>query len=152
MPAFGFARPPTHTAAPMLIPANQPVRLALDCFATFFPWFFSRVNLPKHTRDDDVPCKEIVSSNLLENCRMNSILYTDGCLGGKKAAKTSYPYKRFAVRSVIQKKSEWTKTCKVNGKKKLAGTQALDRTRMWLKQILPQSMKNRGNNVLNPRI
>ena len=97
-------------------------------------------------------CKEIVSSNLLKNCRMNSILYTDGCLGWKKAAKTSFRDKRFAVRSVIHKKSEWTKACKVDGQKKLAGTQVLDRTWMWMKKFIPHSIKNRGNSVLNPRL
>ena len=97
-------------------------------------------------------CKEILSSNLLKNCRMNSILYTDGCLGWKKAAKTSFRDKRFAVRSVIHKKSEWTKACKVDGQKKLAGTQVLDRTWMWMKKFIPHSIKNRGNSVLNPRL
>ena len=43
-------------------------------------------------------------------------------------------------------------TCKVNGQKKLAGTQVLDRTWMWMKQFIPHSIKNRGNSVLNPRL
>ena len=46
----------------------------------------------------------------------------------------------------------WTKACKVNGQKKLAGTQVLDRTWMWMKKFIPHSIKNRGNSVLNPRL
>ena len=42
--------------------------------------------------------------------------------------------------------------CKINGQKKLAGTQVLDRTWMWLKKFIPHSIKNRGNSVLNSRL
>ena len=77
---------------------------------------------------------EIVSSGLLGRCNKNSILYTDGCQGWRKASKTSYRWKRFSVRSVVHKKSEWTKKSKVKGKAKWAGTQVLDRSWMWLKK------------------
>ena len=85
-------------------------------------------------------------------CNTNSILYTDVCQGWRKAAKTSYSMKRFSVRSVVHKKSEWTKKCKVKGKAKLAGTQVLDRSWMWLKKFVPHALKNRYDKVINPRL
>ena len=72
--------------------------------------------------------------------------------GLEEGGQDFFQRQRCAVRSVIHKKSEWTKACKVNGKKKLAGTQVLDRTWMWLKKFIPHSIKNRGNSVLNPRL
>ena len=97
-------------------------------------------------------CTEIVFSGLLGRCNTNSILYTDGCQGWRKAAMTSYSMKRFSVRSVVHKKIEWTKTCKVKGKTKLVGTQVLDRSWMWLKKIVPHALKNRYDKVIIPRL
>ena len=59
---------------------------------------------------------------------------------------------RFSVRSVVHKKSEWTKKCKVKGKAKLAGTQVRDRSWMWLKKFVPHTLKNRYYKVINPRL
>ena len=50
------------------------------------------------------------------------------------------------------KKSEWTKKCKVKGKAKLAGTQVLDRSWMWLKKFVPHALKNRNDKVINLRL
>ena len=57
-----------------------------------------------------------------------------------------------ALLHVVHKKSEWTKKCKVKGKAKLAGTQVLDRSWMWLKKIVPHALKNRNDKVINPRL
>ena len=56
------------------------------------------------------------------------------------------------LRSVVHKKSEWTKKCKVKGKANLAGTQVLDRSWMWLKKFVPHALKNRYDKVINPRL
>ena len=65
---------------------------------------------------------------------------------------TLHRWKRFSVRSVVHKKSEWTKKCTVKGKAKWAGTQVLDRSWMWLKKNVPHSSKNRNDKVINPRL
>ena len=62
-----------------------------------------------------------------------------------------YRQKRLVVKHVIHSMSEWTKKWKKNGKKKIGGTQQIDRCWNWMKRWLPPQMKNRTKVSVNGR-
>ena len=78
--------------------------------------------------------------------------YATACSSCTSTRTSCYATARSSCTCTRHKKSEWTKKCKVKGKAKLAGTQVLDRSWMWLKKIVPHALKNRNDKVINRRL
>ena len=59
--------------------------------------------------------------------------------------------KSMVVKSVVHMRSEWTRKVRVRGRKKVAGTQYIDRCWQHLKKNAPVKWKNRTGPTINAR-
>ena len=59
--------------------------------------------------------------------------------------------KSMVVKSVVQIRSEWTRKVRVRGRKKVSGTQQIDRCWQHLKKLCPSQMKNGTGPTINAR-
>ena len=55
------------------------------------------------------------------------------------------------VKSVVHMRSEWTRKVRVRGRKKVSGTQQIDRCWQHLKKLCPSQMKNGTGPTINAR-
>ena len=59
--------------------------------------------------------------------------------------------KSMVVKSVVHMRSEWTRKVRVRGRKKVSGTQQIDRCWQHLKKLCPSQMKNGTGPTINAR-
>ena len=93
---------------------------------------------------------EIRDSGLLTQLKHGTIVYPDGCQSWKTVARKNRK-QRLVVKSVVHMRSEWTRKVRVRGRKKVAGTQQIDRCWQHLKKKCPSQMKNRTGPTIKAR-
>ena len=69
----------------------------------------------------------------------------------KKLPRPLTPGSTITVCSVVRKKSQRTKKCKVKGKSNISGTQVLDRTWLSLTKMV-HCMQPKNDKVIHPRL
>ena len=93
---------------------------------------------------------EIRDSGLLTQLKRGTIVYPDGYQSWKTVARKNRK-QRLVVKSVVHMRSEWTRKVRVRGRKKVAGTQQIDRCWKHLTKFCPSQMKNRTGPTINAR-
>ena len=94
--------------------------------------------------------EELRDSGLLTKLKRGTIVYTDGCQSWKMVARENRK-QSLVVKSVVHMRSEWTRKVRVRGRKKVAGTQQIDRCWNHLKKNCPSQMKNHTGPTINAR-
>ena len=95
--------------------------------------------------------QEILSSNLLKKVCKRSEIYADGARGWSATVR-QFRNKGLVIRHVSHRKSQWSKKTKVRGKKRLSGTQQLDRLWNHAKKFQKPQSKTKVNGFTNGRI